>query len=59
VRKATAFLQVAIHIDSTGRPVAPPDTVARVELDIEGRPKLLWLQYSLSPAREEIGAVHR
>jgi len=51
--------RVITQVDSTFAPIAAPDTVARVELDIDGRARLVWFHYGLGAQRETMGAVHR
>ena len=52
--EAKVFWSIRTDLEGTLR-----DTAARVELDIRGRPKLLWAEYHLAPERETFGAVHR
>jgi len=59
VVEATAFVRITTPVDSTGSVIGAPDTVGRVELDITGRPRLVWVEYQISAPREVIGAVHR
>jgi hypothetical protein len=56
---ATVFGAVMTEVDTNGVIISPPDTLARVELDVPGRPKIIWFTYSLAPGRERMGAVHR
>jgi len=57
--RAVVMTRITTPVDSSFNEAGPPDTIARVELDIEGRPKLVWFEFGLGAVRETMGAVHR
>src|ERR1043166_4308262 len=57
--QAKIFWQVFQDIAATGPGPARVDSSARVELDIRGRPRLVWVEYRFARTRETFGVVQR